>query len=127
MSSDWRTLASLSADLAAGRATSRMLVEECLDRYSNACDGARLALVEVDDAAALAAADAMDKLRAAGADARCRAGREHGQDLQLLRDGHAGEACAGGHEADECVDPVALDEAAHLRRDARRRAGLVGQ
>lgn len=63
-----QTLASLSADLAAGRTTSCILVEECLDRVSNSPDHVRCPLVQVDGGAALAAANAMDKLRAAGAE-----------------------------------------------------------
>jgi aspartyl-tRNA(Asn)/glutamyl-tRNA(Gln) amidotransferase subunit A len=61
------TLASLAADLAAGRTTARKLVEECLARIADpAGEGAR-AFIHVDKDAALAAADAMDHLRKANA------------------------------------------------------------
>ncbi|HEY1301000.1 MAG TPA: amidase, partial [Stellaceae bacterium] len=60
------TLASLAADLAAGRATSRGLVEEALARITDpAGEGARtFTKVYADNARA--AADAQDRLRAAG-------------------------------------------------------------
>lgn len=65
--SDHPTLATLAADLDAGRTTARKLVEECLARIADpAGEGAR-AFVHVDKAAALAAADAMDHLRKAQA------------------------------------------------------------
>jgi aspartyl-tRNA(Asn)/glutamyl-tRNA(Gln) amidotransferase subunit A len=61
------TLASLAADLAAGRTTARQLVEECLARIADpAGEGAR-AFIYVDRNAAIAAADAMDHLRKAKA------------------------------------------------------------
>jgi aspartyl-tRNA(Asn)/glutamyl-tRNA(Gln) amidotransferase subunit A len=64
---DHPTLASLAADLDAGRATARKLVEECLARIADpAGEGAR-AFIHVDGEAALAAADAMDHLRKANA------------------------------------------------------------
>jgi aspartyl-tRNA(Asn)/glutamyl-tRNA(Gln) amidotransferase subunit A len=65
--SDHPTLATLAADLAAGRTTARKLVEECLARIADpAGEGAR-AFIHVDKDAALAAADAMDHLRKANA------------------------------------------------------------
>lgn len=65
--SDHPTLATLAADLAAGRTTARKLVEECLARIADpAGEGAR-AFIHVDKDAALAAADAMDHLRKAQA------------------------------------------------------------
>jgi aspartyl-tRNA(Asn)/glutamyl-tRNA(Gln) amidotransferase subunit A len=64
---DHPTLASLAADLDAGRTTARRLVEECLARIADpAGEGAR-AFIHVDKDAALAAADAMDHLRKANA------------------------------------------------------------
>lgn len=61
------TLAALAADLEAGRTTARKLVEDCLARIADpAGEGAR-AFIHVDRDAALQAADAMDKLRAAKA------------------------------------------------------------
>src|SRR5580765_6781673 len=59
------TLATLAADLDAGRTTARKLVEECLARIADpAGEGARTFL-HVDKDAAIAAADAMDQLRKA--------------------------------------------------------------
>ena len=61
------TLASLAADLDAGRTTARQLVDECLARIADpAGEGAR-AFIYVDKNAAIAAADAMDHLRKAKA------------------------------------------------------------
>lgn len=61
------TLASLAADLDAGRTTARKLVEECLARIADpAGEGART-FIHLDRDAALAAADAMDHLRKANA------------------------------------------------------------
>ena len=61
------TLASLAADLDAGRTTARKLVDECLARIADpAGEGART-FIHVDKAAAIAAADAMDHLRKANA------------------------------------------------------------
>src|SRR5215216_6419272 len=61
------TLASLAADLDAGRTTARKLVEECLARIAGpAGEGAR-AFIHVDKDAAIGAADAMDHLRKAKA------------------------------------------------------------
>ena len=61
------TLASLAADLDAGRTTARKLVEECLARIADpAGEGART-FIHVDKDAAIAAADAMDHLRKANA------------------------------------------------------------
>lgn len=61
------TLASLAIDLASGRASSRSLVEACLDRIEDpAGEGSRTFLL-VDKRAVLAQADAMDLLRSSGA------------------------------------------------------------
>ena len=60
------TLAKLAADLAAGRTTSRALVEGALERIADPAGEGRRAFVKVYDASARAAADAQDKLRAAG-------------------------------------------------------------
>ena len=61
------TLASLAIDLASGRASSRSLVEACLDRIEDpAGEGAKTFLL-VDKRAVLAQADAMDLLRSSGA------------------------------------------------------------
>ena len=61
------TLASLAADLAAGRTTSRQLVEDCLARIADPKGEGQRVYIHVDKDAALAAADAMDALRKANA------------------------------------------------------------
>src|SRR3546814_3676114 len=61
------TLASLSKDLESGRTSSRALAEACLAAIeAEDGEGAR-AFLQVDREAALAQADAMDRLRASGA------------------------------------------------------------
>ena len=65
--SDHPTLATLAADLAAGRITARKLVDDCLAKIADkAGEGARV-FMHVDAEAAIAAAEAMDKLRKANA------------------------------------------------------------
>lgn len=61
------TLLSLAEDLAAGRTTSRKLVEDCLARIADPAGEGPRTFIHVDKEAALAAADAMDKLRKANA------------------------------------------------------------
>lgn len=61
------TLAMLAADLAAGRTTSRALVEACLARIDDPAGEGRRAFVGIDRQKALKAADAIDLLRGAGA------------------------------------------------------------
>ncbi|WP_371422851.1 amidase [Tardiphaga sp.] len=61
------TLASLAADLAAGRTTSRKLVEACLAKIADPKGEGERTFIHVDKDAALAAADAMDSLRKANA------------------------------------------------------------
>jgi aspartyl-tRNA(Asn)/glutamyl-tRNA(Gln) amidotransferase subunit A len=61
------TLSTLAADLAAGRTTSRTLVQACLDRIEDPRGEGRTTFLHVDKKAALAQADAMDLLRANGA------------------------------------------------------------
>jgi aspartyl-tRNA(Asn)/glutamyl-tRNA(Gln) amidotransferase subunit A len=64
---DFPTLASLADDLEAGRTTARALVDACLAKIADAeGEGAR-AFIHVDTEAAIAAAEAMDRLRKAGA------------------------------------------------------------
>ncbi len=60
------TLASLAADLAAGRTSSRKLTETCLARIADPSGEGARAFISVDNAAAVAA-DAQDALRKAGA------------------------------------------------------------
>lgn len=61
------TLASLAADLAAGRTTSRKLVEDCLAKIADPNGEGQRVYLHVDKDVALAAADAMDALRKVGA------------------------------------------------------------
>jgi len=61
-----RTLSTLAVDLAAGRTTSVALVQEALARIDVPDGEGKLAFVKVHREAALAAAEAMDKLRAVG-------------------------------------------------------------
>ncbi|CAM2193950.1 amidase [Paraburkholderia kururiensis] len=59
-------LAQLAADLAAGRTTSRALVETALERIADPAGQGSTVFLHVDAASARAAADAHDRLRAAG-------------------------------------------------------------
>ena len=61
------TLADLAAALAAGRASSRSLVESCLERIADPAGEGRTTFLHVDKGAVLAQADAMDLLRSSGA------------------------------------------------------------
>jgi aspartyl-tRNA(Asn)/glutamyl-tRNA(Gln) amidotransferase subunit A len=61
------TLATLADDLAAGRTSARKLVEECLAKIADPVGEGQRAFIHVDKAAALDAADAMDRLRKANA------------------------------------------------------------
>src|SRR4051812_91454 len=65
--SDFPTLASLAADLEAGRTTARALVDACLAKIADADGEGARAFVHVDTDAAVEAAEAMDRLRQAGA------------------------------------------------------------
>ena len=60
------TLARLAADLAAGRTTSRALVEAALARIADPAGEGKRVCVKVYVETARAAADAQDRLRAAG-------------------------------------------------------------
>jgi aspartyl-tRNA(Asn)/glutamyl-tRNA(Gln) amidotransferase subunit A len=59
-------LAQLAADLAAGRTTSRTLVETALERIADPAGQGAVSFMHVDADSARAAADAHDRLRAAG-------------------------------------------------------------
>jgi len=61
------TLAKLAGDLEAGRSSSRKLVEDCLARIADPAGEGQCAFIHVDKEAAIEAADAMDRLRKAGA------------------------------------------------------------
>jgi aspartyl-tRNA(Asn)/glutamyl-tRNA(Gln) amidotransferase subunit A len=61
------TLASLADDLEAGRTSARQLVEECLAKIADPRGEGERTFIHVDKEAAIAAADAMDRLRKANA------------------------------------------------------------
>jgi aspartyl-tRNA(Asn)/glutamyl-tRNA(Gln) amidotransferase subunit A len=61
------TLAQLAADLAGGATSARKLVEECLAKIADPAGEGQRAFIHVDREAAVAAADAMDRLRKANA------------------------------------------------------------
>jgi aspartyl-tRNA(Asn)/glutamyl-tRNA(Gln) amidotransferase subunit A len=62
-----RTLETLAADLAAGRTTSRALVDDCLAKIDDMEGQGAVTFLHVDRTGAQSAADAMDRLRAARA------------------------------------------------------------
>src|ERR1700733_1834246 len=68
------TLATLSAELSAGRSSSRSLVEACLASIDDPAGEGRRTFLQVDRAGALAQADAADAQRARGAPASAFAG-----------------------------------------------------
>ena len=113
------TLESLAADLAAGRTTSRALVEECLARIADpAGEGGRVFL-QVDAEAARAAAEGMDRLRGARAAPSPYAGIPISvKDLFDV----AGQVTRAGSRALDDAPPAAADAAAVARL---RRAGFV--
>jgi aspartyl-tRNA(Asn)/glutamyl-tRNA(Gln) amidotransferase subunit A len=61
------TLATLASDLESGATSARKLVEECLARIADPAGEGQRTFIHVDKAAALDAADAMDRLRKANA------------------------------------------------------------
>ena len=61
------TLASLAENIESGRISARKLVEECLERIADPSGEGMRAFVHVDKDAAIEAADAIDRLRGAGA------------------------------------------------------------
>jgi aspartyl-tRNA(Asn)/glutamyl-tRNA(Gln) amidotransferase subunit A len=61
--SDMPTLASLAADLGAGRTTARALVDACLAKIADPQGEGARAFIHVDAEAAIEAAEAMDRLR----------------------------------------------------------------
>lgn len=60
------SIATLAADLASGKKTSRQLVEDCLVRIQDTAGEGERTFISVSAASAREAADAQDKLRAAG-------------------------------------------------------------
>ncbi|MEN3348874.1 MAG: aspartyl-tRNA(Asn)/glutamyl-tRNA(Gln) amidotransferase subunit, partial [Bradyrhizobium sp.] len=61
------TLASLAADLDSSATTARKLVEQCIAKIADPAGEGQRTFIHVDKDAALAAADAMDRLRKANA------------------------------------------------------------
>lgn len=113
------TLAALADDLAAGRTTARALVETCLDRIEDPAGEGVRAFVSVNRAGALAAADAQDGLRKAGATPSPFAGIPIGvKDLFDV----AGEVTAAGSKLLADTPPATTDALAVARL---RRAGFV--
>ncbi|HVV95237.1 MAG TPA: amidase [Hyphomicrobiales bacterium] len=113
------TLAALAHDLAAGRTTARALVEDCLARIEEPGGDGRRTFLQVDAAGARAAADAMDRLRAAGAALSPFAGIPLAvKDLFDV----AGQVTRAGSRALEDAPPAARDAEAVARM---RRAGFV--
>src|SRR3954462_15733107 len=64
---DFSTLKKLAEDLESGRTTSRKLVEACIAKIADPAGEGQRAFIHVDKDPALAAAEAMDRLRKANA------------------------------------------------------------
>ena len=113
------TLETLADDLAAGRTTSRALVEACLARIDDPAGEGSRAFVSVDRDRAIDAADAMDGLRQAGAAPSRFAGIPIAiKDLFDI----AGEVTTAGSKALADQPPAATDAVAVARL---RAAGFV--
>ncbi len=113
------TLATLADDLAAGRTTSRKLVEACLTRIADPAGEGQRAFIHVDKEAALSAADGMDALRKAGAAPSPYAGIPVSiKDLFDIK----GQVTRAGSRALEDSAPAEADAPAVARL---RRAGAV--
>ncbi|MEH2478769.1 aspartyl-tRNA(Asn)/glutamyl-tRNA(Gln) amidotransferase subunit A [Nitrobacteraceae bacterium AZCC 2146] len=113
------TLASLADDLAAGRTTSRKLVEACLAKIADPKGEGERTFIHVDKDAVIAAAEAMDKLRAANAAPSPFAGIPISiKDLFDIR----GQVTRAGSRALEDSAPAVVDAPAVARL---RAAGFV--
>ena len=113
------TLAALAEDLAAGRTSSRSLVEACLERIDDPAGEGSKTFLQVDKRAARAQADAMDLLRSSGATASPYAGIPISiKDLFDI----AGQVTRAGSTV-LANRPAASDDAACVAR--LRRAGFV--
>ena len=116
---DVPTLASLAADLRAGRTSARRLVEECLGKIADETGEGIRTFIHVDRESAIATADAMDRLRKANAAPSAYAGIPVSiKDLFDIR----GQVTRAGSRA--------LDDSAPAEADATvvarlRRAGFV--
>lgn len=113
------TLDALAAELAAGRTTSRALVEACLERIADPGGEGGRVFLQVDAEAACAAADGMDQLRAAQAAPSPYAGIPVSvKDLFDI----AGQVTRAGSRALDDAAPAAADATAVARL---RRAGFI--
>src|SRR3954465_5166637 len=113
------TLASLAADLEAGRATARALVDACLAKIADKDGEGARAFIHVDTEAAIAAAEAMDRLRRANAVPSRYAGIPISvKDLFDIK----GQVTRAGSRALEDSPPAEADAPAVARL---RRAGFV--
>jgi aspartyl-tRNA(Asn)/glutamyl-tRNA(Gln) amidotransferase subunit A len=117
--SDHPTLASLAADLAAGRTSARKLVDECLAKIADRAGEGDRVFIHVDAEGAMAAAEAMDRLRAANAAPSPFAGIPVSiKDLFDIK----GQVSRAGSRALDDRPPAAKDAAVVARL---RRAGFV--
>jgi aspartyl-tRNA(Asn)/glutamyl-tRNA(Gln) amidotransferase subunit A len=113
------TLATLAADLDAGRTTARKLVEQCLARIADPAGEGSRAFIHVDKDAAISAADAMDHLRKANAAPSPYAGIPVSiKDLYDIR----GQVTRAGSRALEDSAPAEADAPVVARL---RRAGFI--
>lgn len=119
MTSQTPTLASLAKDLASGRTSAVALLEDCLARIDDAAGEGARAFTRVDRIAARAAAEAQDRLRAAGAQGSPFAGIPLAiKDLFDV----AGEVTTAGSRVLADDEPAKADAPAVARL---RRAGFV--
>jgi aspartyl-tRNA(Asn)/glutamyl-tRNA(Gln) amidotransferase subunit A len=116
---DMRTLASLAADLDAGRITARALIDECLAKIADTDGEGARAFLHVDAEAAIEAAEAMDRLREVNAAPSPFAGIPISiKDLFDIK----GQVTRAGSRALEDSAPAAADAPVVARL---RRAGFV--
>jgi aspartyl-tRNA(Asn)/glutamyl-tRNA(Gln) amidotransferase subunit A len=116
---DMPTLASLAADLDAGRTTARALVDKCLARIADTDGEGARAFLHVDAEAAIEAAEAMDRLREVNAAPSPFAGIPISiKDLFDIK----GQVTRAGSRALEDSAPVTADAPVVARL---RRAGFV--
>jgi len=113
------TLAALASGLETGRTSARKLVEDCLERIADPAGEGSRAFIHVDKNAALAAADAMDRLRKVSAAPSRFAGIPVSiKDLFDIK----GQVTRAGSRALEDSAPAEADAPAVARL---RRAGFV--
>jgi aspartyl-tRNA(Asn)/glutamyl-tRNA(Gln) amidotransferase subunit A len=113
------TLATLADDLAHGRTSARKLIDECLTRIADPSGEGIRTFIHVDREAAIAAAEAMDRLRAANAAPSPYAGIPVSiKDLFDIR----GQVTRAGSRALEDSPPAETDATVVARL---RRAGFI--